>query len=403
MIINMESLRFLYNIGYGPSSSHTMGPVNAVSYVKSKHPTANSFNITLYNSLALTGLGHLTYASIERELSPSLVHFNTVIDSFYHPNFMTVVSYRDGIELGKDCIESVGGGRILINGQRLFTEEVYKYNSFEAIKNYCVRKEMSLFDYVLKSEGISIKAVLSSVWSVMKKSVKQGLRETGVLPGELRVQRRAKRLYDAAKRERGAEKEALLLSAFAFSVSEENAAGGVIVTAPTCGSCGVFPAVLYYMYKYEGFIDEQIEEALAVASIFGNLIKQNASISGAVAGCQAEIGTAAVMAASAVAYLRNLSIGQIEYSAEVALEHSLGLTCDPVKGYVQIPCIERNAVYAVKAYNAARLARIISKGSKVSFDMVVQTMLQTGKDIAKEYRETAEGGLAKHYKERRKR
>ncbi|MDL2292386.1 L-serine ammonia-lyase, iron-sulfur-dependent, subunit alpha [Acholeplasma sp. OttesenSCG-928-E16] len=397
----MKSIKSLYNIGRGPSSSHTMGPSKAAKITKARYSDANKYVVTLYNSLALTGYGHLTFKAIEEELKPHEVIFETKIDQKEHPNTALFQMYKDDVFLGEEKIKSVGGGKIIFESIEDKEEDVYTHSSFKSIKNYCARRKISLFQYVLMAEGECIIEFLYDVWKTMKKTVETGLKKSGFLPGSLKVRRKARKLYQTTEDFEMEDTQARLVSSFAFACAEENAAGGIVATAPTCGSCGVLPGVLYYTYVRLGFSEQRIIEAIGVASIFGNLIKHNASISGAEAGCQAEIGSACAMAAAAAAYLKGYSISKIEYSAEVALEHSLGLTCDPVRGYVQIPCIERNALYAMKAIDASRLAGIITSLSKVSFDTVVETMLETGKDLAREYRETAEGGLAKYYKEKK--
>ena len=313
---------------------------------------------------------------------------------------MQLNAYMGGVCVKNMLVYSVGGGAIQVMG-RAETEgaEVYDLNTLSAIRAYCEKENIPLYQYVYAREGEEIKAYLFEVWQTMKAAVRRGVEKNGVLPGGLEVERRAKILYDGAINNEGAEaRENRLVCAYAFAVSEENASGGTIVTAPTCGACGVLPAVLKYAQERRGYSDEEMVNALATAGLIGNLIKTNASISGAECGCQAEIGSACSMASAALAQLQGLTLGQIEYAAEVAMEHHLGLTCDPIGGLVQIPCIERNAVAAMRAINAASLAYFLSDSRKISFDLVVKTMYETGKDLAKSYRETAEGGLAKLYK-----
>jgi L-serine dehydratase len=256
-----------------------------------------------------------------------------------------------------------------------------------------------LSDYVFEHEDENFRSFLSDVWHTMSAAIREGLTRTGVLPGGLDVQRKAQKLYNQKHIDESPQtRENRIVCAYAFAVSEQNADCGLIVTAPTCGSCGVLPATLKYMQEKNAFSDGDIIRALAVAGLIGNLVSTNASISGAECGCQAEIGTACSMAAAGLAELYGMGVDQIEYAAEIALEHHLGLTCDPVCGLVQIPCIERNAVAAMRAINALSLANFLSDSRKISFDLVVETMYQTGIDLSHHYRETSEGGLAKLYR-----
>ncbi len=397
----MYSLSSLYQIGYGPSSSHTMGPAKAVHAVSDKHVDANRFEVTLYNSLALTGRGHLTEEAIIASLEGKDVSFKTEIDSQKHPNHILIRCYRDQHLCGTYEYMSVGGGRIIGLGDEILEKEIYKHHTFKEIKKYCNKNHMTLYDYVIETEGSDFYNQLKIIWQAMETAIERGLITEGVLPGPLKTKRKAHQLFNVSdKREMFEITENRILSSYAFATSEENAGGGLIVTAPTCGACGVLPAVLKYTYeKHDCMTEQKVLEAIAVAGLIGNIIKYNASISGAVAGCQAEIGSACSMAAAAHAYMLGLNIDQIEYAAEIAMEHHLGLTCDPVNGYVQIPCIERNAVAALRAINASRLASFLSDSRKISFDTVVETMYQTGLDMHTSYKETALGGLAKYYKE----
>lgn len=395
----MQSLKELYRIGKGPSSSHTIGPERACKLFLYENPTATSFMVRLYGSLAKTGEGHGTGRVIESVLQNVTVEYD-VEKECPHPNTMDLIAYKDNEKIAQMRVYSVGGGAIKIEG-RAGTEgaQVYGYSTMADIRAYCQKKNIRLCDYVFACEGEQIKEYLAEVWSAMKSAVARGVNKAGILPGGLGVERRAKVLYDGVVANEGVEfKENRLVCAYAFAVSEENASGGTIVTAPTCGACGVLPAVLVYSQEKKGYSDEEIIRALATAGLIGNLIKTNASISGAECGCQAEIGSACCMATAALAELQGLTLGQIEYAAEVAMEHHLGLTCDPICGLVQIPCIERNAVAAMRSINAASLAYFLSDSRKISFDLVVKTMYETGKDIRRPYRETAEGGLAKLYK-----
>ncbi len=395
----MHSLKELYRIGRGPSSSHTIGPERACKLFLSENPNATSFVARLYGSLAKTGDGHGTGRIIQDVLKNVTLEYDEITECA-HPNTMDLIAYVGGAKTAVMRVYSVGGGAIRIEGRESVEGiEVYPLNSMTDIRSYCESRGMRLYEYVYECEGEGLKEYLQEVWATMQEAVKRGVAQTGILPGGLEVERRAKILYDGIVENEGAEiRENRLVCSYAFAVSEENAAGGTIVTAPTCGACGVLPAVLKYSQERKGYTDEQIVNALATAGLIGNLIKTNASISGAECGCQAEIGSACCMATAALAELRGLSLGQIEYAAEVAMEHHLGLTCDPICGLVQIPCIERNAVAAMRAINAASLAYFLSDSRKISFDLVVQTMYETGKDLRHPYRETAEGGLAKLYK-----
>lgn len=395
----MRSLKELYRIGKGPSSSHTIGPERACKLFLSENPNADSFVVRLYGSLAKTGEGHRTDEVIRSVLPNVTIEFDMEKEC-PHPNTMQLNAYMGATKCAEMCVYSVGGGAIKIEG-REDTEgaEVYDLSKMTDIREYCEKKNIRLCDYVFEREGAELRAYLGEVWLAMKEAVSRGVKKTGRLPGGLDVERRAKVLFDGMVEEEGAEiRENRLVCAYAFAVSEENASGGTIVTAPTCGACGVLPAVLYYSQEKKGYSDEQIIDALATAGLVGNLIKTNASISGAECGCQAEIGSACCMATAALGELQGLKLGQIEYAAEVAMEHHLGLTCDPICGLVQIPCIERNAVAAMRAINAVSLAYFLTDSRKISFDLVIQTMYETGKDLKRHYRETAEGGLAKLYK-----
>lgn len=397
----MQSLKELYKIGNGPSSSHTMGPKRAVEIFKNKHLDATKFKIILYGSLALTGKGHLTDYIIKKTLKDyeTEIEFNTTEKCKVHPNTFDIFAYKNEEQIGYWRVYSVGGGTFKIEGKKeIDFPDIYKEESFSEIKKYCKENNIDIYDYVCKIEGEEIKEFLSEIWTSMQNTIQKGLKETGIIHGKLHLDRRAKNIYEnILPNEDEAMKQSRLLSSYAYATSEENACGGIIVTAPTCGACGVLPSVLYYMKEKYNIEDEKIIKALAVAGVIGNLVKTNASISGAECGCQAEIGTACSMAAGAVAYLFNLNFEKIENAAEIAMEHHLGLTCDPIYGYVQIPCIERNAVAAMRAMDAAKLSMMLVEDRKVSFDVVVETMYETGKDLQSHYRETSEGGLAKKY------
>lgn len=395
----MQSLRELFRIGAGPSSSHSMGPEAAAIKLKSLYPDAK-FKVTLCGSLALTGKGHGTDAVLRRVLGDDVeIIFDFSQEPLPHPNTMRVEVIKDGKAIAHHTVLSVGGGKIVFQGEDIAaTPEVYKLNSFEQIKETLLVDDMRIPDYVFSVEP-EIEKYLHVVWNQMKATLKEGLRAEGMLPGGLNVMRKAKYLWQSKHIGETPEiEENRKICAYAFAVAEQNASGGRVVTAPTCGACGVIPAVLYYMQKEHGYEDDKIVRALAAAGLIGNLIKTNASISGAECGCQAEIGSACSMAAAALAELYDMEIEQIEYAAEVAMEHHLGLTCDPVKGLVQIPCIERNAVAAMRAINAVNIANFLTYTRKVSLDTIISTMYETGKDLSMRYRETSEGGLAKLYR-----
>ena len=400
----MKSITELYRIGRGPSSSHTMGPMRAAEMFKQAMPIADKYKVVLYGSLALTGKGHQTDKAILEVLGDrGEVEFNPNEKHLKHPNTMRLYAYKDGNEVLSWEVLSVGGGAIQIVGQPLAeSEDVYRLNTFDEIKAYCYENDITLAEYVYMVEPY-IKPFLKKVWQSMRESILRGVKATGVLEGGLDVARKAKRFFLEQKPDELPEtKESRIICAYAFAVAEENAGGGIIVTAPTCGSCGVVPSVLKYMQERHKLSDDEIIDALAVAGLIGNIIKTNASISGAECGCQAEIGSACSMAAAGVAQLLKMSIEQIEYAAEAGMEHHLGLTCDPVCGLVQIPCIERNAVAAMMAMTAVNFATFLTVTRKVSFDTIVKTMYETGKDLPSRYRETAKGGLAKNFKPKRK-
>ena len=398
----MKSIREIYKIGKGPSSSHTMGPEKAAKIFRSEHPQADQFVVTLYGSLALTGKGHGTDRVLIDTLAPTdtKIIFNTEKTDLPHPNTLEFAALLKGEQIGFMRVMSIGGGDIRIEGRpEAESPEVYKEKSFAEIADYCKTHKKRISDYVEDNEGSDIWNFLFDVWSSMQDAIQEGLTHRGTLPGGLNVERKAQYLFNQRHiDERPETRENRLVCAYAFAVSEQNAAQGTIVTAPTCGACACLPAVLKYMQEEKGLPDRQVLKALAVAGVIGNIVKTNASISGAECGCQAEIGTACSMSAAALGELFEMGIDQIEYAAEVALEHHLGLTCDPINGLVQIPCIERNAVAAMRAINAVRIANFLTETRKISFDMVVETMYQTGRDLNRIYRETAEGGLAKLYK-----
>ena len=402
----MKSIREIYKIGKGPSSSHTMGPERAALLFRSEHPEADAFRVVLYGSLSKTGVGHGTDRVVKEVLSPlpTEIVFSEETLSNSHPNTLDFHALKDGKEIGRLRVESIGGGDIRVPGQsHRDTPDVYPENSFAEIADFCKWRYIDkLSDYVELNEGEDIWLFLMDVWQAMKQSIADGLAAEGILPGGLKVQRKAKYLLNQVPHEDVPSlREFQYIAAYAYAVAEQNADNGTIVTAPTCGACGVLPAVLKYVQDTKGFTDAQILRGLATAGIIGSLTKRNASISGAECGCQAEIGTACSMAAAALAELYGQDLDQVEYAAEVAMEHHLGLTCDPICGLVQIPCIERNAVAAMRAMNACNLSYFLTGSRNISYDMVCRAMHETGINLNHRFRETSEGGLAKIYARRK--
>lgn len=396
----MKSIADVFKIGKGPSSSHTMGPEKAAVIFAAENPDIDRASIILYGSLAKTGKGHHTdkavltpFENIDVELI-----WNTDTDSLPHENTIDFKGYKNGVLVSEMRAMSIGGGDISIVGRPdMEIPDVYPENNFTDIAAFCKKYNLRISDYVFMYEP-SVKEHLYEVWYAMKDCVEKGLAASGELEGGLGVERKAQFLYNQRHiDESEVTRENRTVCAYAFAVGEQNASAGTVVTAPTCGACSVMPAALKYMQEKKGFSDEAILRALAVGGIVGSIVKTNASVSGAECGCQAEIGTACSMTAAALAELFEMGIDQIEYAAEVAMEHHLGLTCDPINGLVQIPCIERGAVAAMRAINALNLANFLSSTRKISFDLVVETMYQTGKDLKHHYRETSEGGLAKLY------
>ena len=398
----MKSIREIYKIGKGPSSSHTMGPERAAKLFRRENPQADAFQVILYGSLSKTGVGHGTDRVLRETLAPlpTKIVFSQEELPGAHPNTLDFIALKEGKELNRLRVESIGGGDIRIPGREdADSEEVYVEHSFAEIADFCKwRYIATLSDYVELNEGPDIWDFLLNVWQTLNQSIQDGLNATGTLPGGLNVQRKASYLYNKTG---GCDAPALRefqeIAAYAYAVAEQNADNGTIVTAPTCGACGVLPAVLKYVQDTKGYSDETICRGLATAGIIGNLTKSNASISGAECGCQAEIGTACSMAAAALAELYGQDLDQVEYAAEVAMEHHLGLTCDPICGLVQIPCIERNAVAAMRAMNACNLSYFLTGSRNISYDMVCRAMHETGVSLNQRFRETSEGGLAKLY------
>lgn len=401
----MESIKQIYRIGNGPSSSHTMGPRRAAQMfldrLKDKLPLAR-FEVTLYGSLAATGRGHMTdvaVLSILKPVAPTTILWEPKIFLPFHPNGMLFRAFdAEGKELDNWTIFSIGGGTLAneeYNEQK--TVEVYEMSKIRDIQHWCESTGHSYWEYVEECEGAEIWDYLAEVWDVMQEAVRRGLEAEGILPGGLGIRRKASDYMIRAKGYGSSIKSRGLVYAYALAVSEENACGGRIVTAPTCGSCGVLPAVLYHLKETREFRDSRILRALATAGLFGNVVRTNASISGADVGCQGEVGVACAMAAGAASQLFGGTAAQIEYASEMGLEHHLGLTCDPVGGLVQIPCIERNAFAAARALDANTFSNFSDGKHRVSFDQVVEVMRQTGKDLPSLYKETSEGGLAKEW------
>ncbi len=395
----MKTIKSVYKIGNGPSSSHTVGPFRAAQIFGQRWPEADEYKVTLFGSLAFTGEGHGTGKAILSALPRAQVAFNREEKDLPHPNTMLFEAYREGRLIGSNRIFSIGGGSIRIEGETSDDDkEVYPQRNFTEILQICKRHSLNLAQFIYRMEDDGLRDYLKTVWEAMKDAIMRGLRAEGTLPGGLGVARKAGLLYKKRCYNESADVTMnRVIAAYAYAVSEENADEHIVVTAPTCGSCGVLPSVLYYMHAERGFPEEEILDALAVAGLIGNVIRTNASISGAECGCQAEIGSACSMTAAALASMYGMNIDQIEYAAEIAMEHNLGLTCDPVKGLVQIPCIERNAVAAMRSISSVNLSRFLFATRKISFDEVVATMYRTGKDMDEKYRETSHGGLAQIY------
>ena len=400
----MKSIKELYRIGTGPSSSHTMGPRKAAEIFLKRHPEAASFQVMLYGSLAATGKGHMTNVAIIETLKPAApveIIWEPKIFLPFHPNGMKFVSLdKDKNKTDEWTVYSIGGGALADENDStstINTPDVYEMSHLTEILQWCERTGKSYWEYVKECEESDIWDYLAEVWKAMQAAVKRGLDAEGVLPGPLNLRRKASTYFIRASGYKASLQSRGLVFSYALAVSEENASGGVIVTAPTCGSCGVVPAVLYHLQKSREFSDMRILRALATAGLIGNVVKQNASISGAEAGCQAEVGVACSMASAAANQLFGGSPSQIEYAAEMGLEHHLGMTCDPVCGLVQIPCIERNAYAAARALDANLYSSFTDGMHRVSFDKVVEVMKETGNDLPSLYKETSEGGLAKDY------
>lgn len=399
----MKSLRELYRIGKGPSSSHTMGPQKAAQIFLEQHPEAAEYEVTLYGSLAATGRGHMTDTAIKDVLgrkAPVEIVWKPTIFLPFHPNGMKFVAKDiDERPIAEWTVYSIGGGALSEGKPNDMFESapVYDMSTMTEIMKWCYDNGRNYWEYVQMCEDKDIWDYLEEVWNCMKESVRRGINHEGRLPGPLNLMRKAPTYYVKASGYKRELQTRGMVYAYALAVSEENASGGTIVTAPTCGACGVLPAVLYHCQQGHDFNDTKILHAIATAGLVGNIVKENASISGADVGCQGEVGVACAMASAAVCQLFGGSPSQIEYAAEMGLEHHLGMTCDPVCGLVQIPCIERNAFAATRALDANLYAAFSDGNHRVSFDKVVQVMKRTGHDLPSLYKETSEGGLASEF------
>lgn len=389
----MDSIKELYKIGHGPSSSHTMGPQRAASIFLKRNPKATKYIVELFGSLALTGKGHLTDYIIKETLGSDITEiiFNNEIVFSYHPNALKFKAYLNNELIDEWLVFSVGGGDLKeLNEDRYIKKAVYPHSTMKEIIKYCKDNNLTLVEYVKKYDDVT--TYLKEVLTTMFSTIEAGLYKRGTLPGSLHLKRKANDFYLKYLESKNLLK---FLYATSLATAEENASGGIVITAPTCGSSGVLPAILYTAKFYNNIDEDTLINALMVAGLIGNIIKHNGSISGAEVGCQGEIGSACSMAAAAYSVILGLNIDQIEYASEIALEHNLGLTCDPVDGLVQIPCIERNALASAKAMDAANYASLTDGSHHISFDDVVKVMTETGKDLNSKYRETSIGGLAK--------
>jgi len=392
----MESIKEIFKIGKGPSSSHTMGPNKAALLFKTIFPDSDKIEVTLYGSLAATGRGHLTDIAIFEGFAPkeTVIDWQPSVFLPFHPNAMKFVAFKKGLKIGEKIYFSIGGGSIIEENQEFETQKVYQHTRMSDILSWCDKQGITFWEYVGIHESNDIWESLTNIWNEMKQTVIRGLENEGVLPGILKLPRKAASFYSKARSFKDDLQKKSLVYAYALAVSEENASGGRVVTAPTCGACGVLPAVLYALQQFNQLSDKKIVRALATAGLIGNLVKYNASISGADVGCQGEVGTACAMASAAATQLIGGTNFQIEYAAETGMEHHLGLTCDPLFGLVQIPCIERNAFGAARALDCSTFAIMGDGKHRISFDRVVDTMKRTGHDLPKIYKETSEGGLA---------
>lgn len=397
----MESLKEVYKIGRGPSSSHTMGPERAAKQFKEKYQNAHSFRVYLYGSLAATGKGHMTDYIIIKTLEPKeteIVWDASFVHS-YHTNYMKFEALDENKNvIGEWEVFSIGGGTIVdLNSDSTKQIEPYNLNKLSDIIKWCKENNKELWEYVDLCEGEYIWPYLKEIYKSMVNTVKTGIQREGYLPAKLKFKRKAKDMYEQAIKSPASLRLTKLIFAYALATSEENASAGIVVTSPTCGACGVLPGVLVAMAEEFNLEEDKVIKGLAIAGIIASLIKKNATVSGAEGGCQAEIGSACSMASAMAAYFLGASIDEIEYAAESGMEHALGMTCDPIGGYVIVPCIERNAVFATRAINTANYVMAVGAEHIISFDDVIITMAETGKDLCPAYRETSMGGLAKYY------
>ena len=401
----MKSLRSLFRIGLGPSSSHTMGPNRAAKEFAERCPNVDSYRVTLYGSLAATGEGHMTDKAIIEVLQPIApleLLWEPKVFLPFHPNGMKFEGIKDGKAIDEWIIYSIGGGELANEQTRKSDADIYPLTTLHEIMEWCDETGCSYWEYVEKYEGPEIWDFLSEVWETMKETIRRGLEHEGVLPGGLGLQRKAGTYLLKAASYTSSVRSKAKVYAYALATSEENASGSKVVTAPTCGSCGVLPAVLYHLSQEHISSEPRILRAIATAGLFGNIAKENASISGADVGCQGEVGVACAMAAAAACQLFGGTITQIEYAAEMGLEHHLGLTCDPMCGLVQVPCIERNAIAASRALDACTYATLSDGKHKIDYDRIVEVMRETGHDLPSLYKETSTGGIAKIDTKKRK-
>ncbi len=398
----MHSIKELYKIGNGPSSSHTMGPKLIIEEFLKRNSYMDYIKVILYGSLALTGKGHLTDQIISKSLGD--IKHEIVFDyetKVEHPNTIIIYGFIGTKLINMMTAYSIGGGAIKIEGDlERKSNNIYPIKKMDEIKKYCENNSLTLYEYVNILEGNELDLYLNKIHLKMMESINSGLIKDGLLPGNLMIERKAKKLYNSIiNEENNSDSEKIKLMAYAYAVCEESACGELVVTAPTLGSSGVLPSLIKHFKDKYSLDDKTILNGLKTAGLIGNLVKFNASISGAVLGCQAEVGVACAMGAAFYAQILNLTIDQIEASAEIALEHHLGLTCDPVMGYVQIPCIERNAAAALRSIDAVFMAKNLSFAKpKIGLDTVIETMLLTGEEMNRNYKETSFGGLAVKYK-----
>lgn len=400
----MESLKEVFKIGRGPSSSHTMGPERAAQKFKNMYPNAYKYRVELYGSLAATGKGHMTDYIVKKTLSPKHtdILWNALYIHPYHTNYIKFVAIDENDnDFAVSEFFSIGGGNLIemVDGkiQETPLKEPYELNKLKDIMNWCNDNKKELWEYVDYCEDKDIWEYLESIYDAMYRCVKHGIQKDGLLPAKLKFQRKAKQMYEQSINAPLSLRLTKRMFSYALAASEENASGEEVVTAPTCGACGVIPGVLIAMVEEFDIDKKTAIKGLAVAGIIGSLIKKNATVSGAEGGCQAEIGSACSMASAMATFFLGGDLDQIEYAAESGMEHALGMTCDPVGGYVIVPCIERNAVFSVKALNTANYVLSVGSDHIISFDDVIITMAETGKDLCPAYRETSKGGLAKYY------